>query len=255
MMQVSADSATSSRPSLCCRARRYDNGIEATDSSATHLHALTAKAIRFAKHGPPEEVLQVESAHRMPETLQHGEVLVYMLAACVNEEDLLRVQTPLTILNNFPPFNRGAKKWEETSLPATAGVEGVGIVVATAKDVPAGDADDEQMKALRALPAFRSKENALEVKDWVIMLPDNRGAPVGAWSTLCVCDAARLLKVPAGLLPLQHYACSRALCTAYRLLEDYGNLRPGDTIIQNAAELPVGQAVIQLCQALPLFMI
>ena len=56
-----------------------------------------------------------------------------MLAACVNEEDLLRVQTPLTILNNFPPFNRGAKKWEETSLPATAGVEGVGIVVATAK--------------------------------------------------------------------------------------------------------------------------
>ena len=57
-------------------------------------------------------------------------------------------------------------------------------------------------------------------------------------------------QVPAGLLPLQHYACSRALCTAYRLLEDYGNLRPGDTIIQNAADLPVGQAVIQLCQVL-----
>ena len=60
----------------------------------------------------------------------------------------------------------------------------------------------------------------------------------------------RLLKVPAQLLPTQHYACSRALCTAYRLLEDFGNLRPGDTIIQNCADLPVGQAVIQLCNML-----
>ena len=31
------------------------------------------------------------------------------------------------------------------------------------QDVPAGDADDEQTKALRALPGFRPKENALEV--------------------------------------------------------------------------------------------
>ena len=36
----------------------------------------------------------------------------------------------------------------------------------------------------------------------------------------------------------------------YRLLEDFGNLRPGDAIIQNAADLPVGQAVIQLCKLL-----
>ena len=57
---------------------RYANGIEATESTSTQLPALTAKAIRFAKHGPPEEVLHVESAHRMPETLRHGEVLVRM---------------------------------------------------------------------------------------------------------------------------------------------------------------------------------
>jgi len=84
----------------------------------------------------------------------------------------------------------------------------------------------------------------------VIALPDARRAPVGCWGTLCVTDASRLLKVPAQLLPLQHYACSRSLCTAYRLLEDFGNLRPGDTIIQNAADLPTGQAVIQLCKML-----
>ena len=56
--------------------------------------------------------------------------------------------------------------------------------------------------------------------------------------------------MPAQLLPVQHYACSRALCSAYRLLEDYGNVKPGDTIIQNAADLPTGQAVIQLCKML-----
>merc|ERR1719231_761913 len=37
---------------------------------------------------------------------------------------------------------------------------------------------------------------------------------------------------------------------AFRLLEDYGNIKPGDTIIQNSADLPVGQAVIQLCKML-----
>jgi len=144
----------------------------------------------------------------------------------------LRVQTPLTILNDFPPFNRTNNKWEEVPLPATAGIEGVGIVIATAKNVPS------------------QQEYALEVKDWVICKPEARLKPAGCWSTLCVIDSAQLLKVPAQMMPLQHYACSRALCTAYRLLEDYGGLKPGDTIIQNAADLPIGQAVIQLCKML-----
>ena len=67
---------------------------------------------------------------------------------------------------------------------------------------------------------------------------------------MAVVDSSMLIKVPAQLMPVRHLACSRSLCTAYRLLEDYGSLRPGDTIIQNAADLPVGQAVIQLCKML-----
>ena len=172
-----------------------------------------------------------------------------MLAACINDEDLLRVQTPLTILNDFPPFNRTNNKWETTPLPATAGVEGVGIVIAAAKNLGRPDAAEQR---LQQLPGFTppKEEEIFEVKDWVVALPDARARPLGCWSGLIVCDASRLLKVPAQLLPLQHYACSRALCTAYRLLEDYGSLRPGDTVIQNAADLPVGQAVIQLCHML-----
>jgi len=224
-----------------------DFGIETTDSMNTPLPPMTATAVRFDAHGVPEEVLKIDKAYPLADQLESGEVLVYMLAACVNEDDLLRVQTPLTILNNFPPFNRTKLKWEEIQLPAVAGVEGVGIVIATAKDVPAPMDEDSPMAQL---PGLKAREDHLEVKDWVVALPNTRRAPIGAWSTLCVCEASQLLKVPAQLLPLQHYACSRALCTAYRLLEDYGSLRPGDTIIQNASDLPTGQAVIQLCSML-----
>jgi len=224
-------------------------GIEATDSTSTALPELTATAVRFDRHGPPDEVLYVDKAWPMPDKLAHGEVLVYMLAACVNDEDLLRVQTPLTVLNDFPPFNRTNNKWEEIGLPAVAGVEGVGIIMATAKNLGRPDAS---MEVYQNLPGFNKpkEEEIFEVKDWIIALPDARLKPVGCWGSLMICDSSRLLKVPAQLLPTQHYACSRALCTAFRLLEDYGSLRPGDTIIQNCSDLPVGQAVIQLCNML-----
>ena len=226
-----------------------DGSIIATDSTSQPLPPLTATAVRYDVHGAPEDVLYVDKEFPLPDRLEHGEVLVYMLAACVNDEDLLRVQTPLTVLNDFPPFNRTRNKWEQIPLPAIAGVEGVGVVLATAKNV---GRPDPSMAQYANLPGFHQpkEEEILEVKDWVIALPDARLKPVGCWSTLCIADSHRLLKVPAQLLPTQHYACSRALCTAYRLLEDYGNLRPGDTIIQNCADLPVGQAVIQLCNML-----
>ena len=41
-----------------------------------------------------------------------------MLAACVNDDDVFRVQTPLTILNQFPPFSRSNNKWRPIELPA-----------------------------------------------------------------------------------------------------------------------------------------
>lgn len=212
--------------------RSKRGGITASDDNATLLPPLSTTAICYDKHGKPDDVLYVDKARALPDKLQHGEVLVHMLAACVNDEDLLRVQTSLSVLNDFAPFNRTNNKWEKEELPAVCGVEGVGVVLATAQNVP-------------TLSKF-----ALEVKDWVIAMPDARQAPIGCWGTLCVCDSSRLLKVPAQMLPLQHYACSRSLCTAFRLLEDYGNIKPGDTIIQNGADLPTGQAVIQLCKML-----
>jgi trans-2-enoyl-CoA reductase len=212
--------------------RSRHSAMEATDADTTPLPALSTTSVCYDKHGAPAEVLYVDKARALPAQLQHGEVLVHMLASSINDEDLLRVQTSLAVLNDFAPFNRTANKWEEEALPGVVGVEGVGVVLATAQNVP------------------ELKDYALEVKDWVIATPDARRAPIGCWSTLCVCDSSRLIKVPAQVMPLQHLACSRSLCSAYRLLEDYGNVKPGDTIIQNAADLPTGQALIQLCKML-----
>ncbi|XP_034834589.1 enoyl-[acyl-carrier-protein] reductase, mitochondrial-like [Maniola hyperantus] len=38
-------------------------------------------------------------------------------------------------------------------------------------------------------------------------------------------------------------------CAAYRMLKDFRLVRPGETVIQNAANSPCGQCVIQLCKA------
>lgn len=50
----------------------------------------------------------------------------------------------------------------------------------------------------------------------------------------------------------EHLALVKEMCVAYRLLEDYGNLKPGDCIILNAANSTVGQIVLQLAALLRL---
>lgn len=37
-------------------------------------------------------------------------------------------------------------------------------------------------------------------------------------------------------------------CTAYRMLKDFVQLKPGDVVIQNGGNSAVGQLVIQLCK-------
>lgn len=41
-------------------------------------------------------------------------------------------------------------------------------------------------------------------------------------------------------------------CAAYRLLEDYGQLKPGDAVIFNDGGSAIGQILIQMCQILKL---
>ncbi|XP_057559015.1 enoyl-[acyl-carrier-protein] reductase, mitochondrial isoform X2 [Hippopotamus amphibius kiboko] len=110
-------------------------------------------------------------------------------------------------------------------LPAVGGNEGVGQVVAVGSSVT------------RVKPG-----------DWVI--PANAG--LGTWRTEAVFSEDALITVPSDI-PLQSAATLGVNpCTAYRMLMDFERLQPGDSVIQNASNSGVGQAVIQIATALGL---
>ncbi|XP_074832417.1 enoyl-[acyl-carrier-protein] reductase, mitochondrial [Carettochelys insculpta] len=108
-------------------------------------------------------------------------------------------------------------------LPAVGGNEGVGQVVEIGSHV-----------------------TSLKPGDWVIPID----APVGTWRTDAVLSEGSLLKIPRNIPLLCAATLSVNPCTAYRMLADFETLEPGDSIIQNAANSGVGQAVIQIAAAL-----
>ncbi|XP_055117320.1 enoyl-[acyl-carrier-protein] reductase, mitochondrial isoform X3 [Symphalangus syndactylus] len=110
-------------------------------------------------------------------------------------------------------------------LPAVGGNEGVAQVVAVGSNV-----------------------TRLKPGDWVI--PANAG--LGTWRTEAVFSEDALIQVPSDI-PLQSAATLGVNpCTAYRMLMDFEQLQPGDSVIQNASNSGVGQAVIQIAAALGL---
>ncbi|XP_041256048.1 enoyl-[acyl-carrier-protein] reductase, mitochondrial isoform X2 [Onychostruthus taczanowskii] len=71
----------------------------------------------------------------------------------------------------------------------------------------------------------------------------------GTWRTRGVFPEEMLLKVPSDIPVLCAATLSVNPCTAFRLLADFESLAPGDSVIQNAANSGVGQAVIQIARA------
>ncbi|NXE24669.1 MECR protein, partial [Ardeotis kori] len=109
-----------------------------------------------------------------------------------------------------------------SSLPTVGGNEGVGEVLEVGRRVA-----------------------ALKPGDWVI--PASTG--LGTWRTQGVFPEKLLLKVPSDIPMLCAATLSVNPCTAYRMLTDFETLAPGDSVIQNAANSGVGQAVIQIAKA------
>ncbi|XP_061453665.1 enoyl-[acyl-carrier-protein] reductase, mitochondrial isoform X2 [Rhineura floridana] len=109
-----------------------------------------------------------------------------------------------------------------TDLPAVGGNEGVGQVVETGSHVAS-------------------------LKPGDLVIPADAG--LGTWRTEAIFGEETLLKMPPDI-PL---TCAATLgvnpCTAYRMLSDFEALKPGDSVIQNAANSGVGQAVIQIAAA------
>lgn len=98
-------------------------------------------------------------------------------------------------------------------------------------------------------------------EDAVLVMPKptkfSSGRPIGSARTLLICNEEDLLKIPGEILeeltPEQICLTPTIVC-AYLLLEQYGNrLKPGDSVLMNAAHLSAsGAALLQLAKLLKL---
>lgn len=73
-------------------------------------------------------------------------------------------------------------------------------------------------------------------------------AGVGTWREFFVAEAAQLRHLPEGLTLDQAAGLTVNPPTAWRMLEDFVSLAPGDWIAQNAANSAVGRCVIQIAR-------
>lgn len=107
-------------------------------------------------------------------------------------------------------------------LPATPGMEGAGIVVevgSVVRNVGLGT---------------------------LVILPHG----LGTWREACAVPAEKLVAVPGGIDPVQAAMLKVNPVTAWRMLHDFVSLRPGDWLIQNAANSAAGRCVIQIAREL-----
>lgn len=73
---------------------------------------------------------------------------------------------------------------------------------------------------------------------------------LGTWRSHAIFKKDDVMKIPQDI-PLPEAATITVNpCTAYRMLNDFVTLKPGDTVIQNGANSACGQNVIQICKAL-----
>jgi len=108
----------------------------------------------------------------------------------------------------------------KSKLPAVGGTEGVGVIVETGTDVKTVKVDDS------VIPA----------------------KPTGTWRTYGVVTEQEVLKIPSDIRK-EYAATLSSPCTAYRLLQDFVNLKSGDVIIQNGANSMVGTALLQIANS------
>ena len=155
-------------------------------------------------YGKPNEVVRAETVD-VPEP-QKGQAVVKLLRAVINPSDLGMI---------------GGSYGRLRPLPATAGREGVGEVVAL------GEGTESPKIGTR------------------VKLPPEPGA----WTQYQVCDAAELVQIPDGL-PLD--TCAMAFVnppTALCILDNFEKLGEGDWFIQNGAGSALGYFAIQMCKA------
>jgi len=89
-----------------------------------------------------------------------------------------------------------------------------------------------------------NESTEFKVGDWV--LPNKLG--FGSWRSHVIDNESAFIRLPINKNEYKFECATLSVnpMTAYRLLQDFKELSPGETIIQNGANSGVGQAVIQL---------
>jgi mitochondrial enoyl-[acyl-carrier protein] reductase / trans-2-enoyl-CoA reductase len=162
-----------------------------------------ASRLIFRQTGKPAEVLETQAFSPRPP--QSGEVLARILAAPINPADLNTIEGTYGV---------------KLELPATPGVEGCGVVEASA-------------------------DAAFQPGDKVIFL-----RRADTWATHTTVAAESLFKLPPEIDPLQAAMLKVNPATAWRLLHGIDPAKPGAWIVQNAGNSAVGRCVIQLARDL-----
>src|SRR6201996_8351076 len=164
---------------------------------------VSMKALIYRETGEPKSVLKLEEIP--PPPLASGEALVRVLLSPINASDLHMV--------------RGRYGYQP-QLPASPGIEGVGIVESVGPGVPG--------------PTSGSR--VVFVDTW------------NTWREQIVCPVDQLVPVPDGLDdPVAATSYINPL-TAWALTRASHNLREGDWLLQTAAASSVGKFVLQLAQ-------
>ncbi|RKP09376.1 hypothetical protein THASP1DRAFT_28826 [Thamnocephalis sphaerospora] len=173
-----------------------------------------SRCVTFENSGRPTEVLRITEVPLPP--LTDTTLHLRFLAAPVNPADINQVEGVYPISARSLPDVDGFIGGNE----GVAEVVAVGERAAQQLNVQPGD------WVLPAVPAF------------------------GTWRTYAAAEIHEVQKIPKeGLTALQAATLAVNPCTAYRMLKDFVQLQPGDTVVQNGANSAVGQAVIQIARA------
>ncbi len=161
------------------------------------------RALRFESVGNPKDVLRLVEVP-MPEP-GPGEVRLRMKLRPINPSDVLQVKG---VYGNRPP------------LPATAGLEGLGLVDAVGAGVS----------------GFSNGQRVVPI-----------GAQ-GTWADFVVTSAENLVPIPEGLLDESAAQIIVNPLTAWIMAVEDLKLGPGDWLVQTAAGSIVGRCLIQIAK-------
>merc|ERR1719240_2479379 len=117
------------------------------------------------------------------------------------------------------------------------------------------------MTGVGRLEQVGTRVEDLKAEDAVLVMPKptkfSSQRPIGTARTLLICQEEDVIKIPSEILeeltPEQICLTPTIVC-AYILLEQYGaKLKPGDSVLLNAAHLSAsGSSLLQLCKLLKL---